>query len=398
MSIQLISVSYQYAPLNIRERFAFTEEDRQRIMEQLVAHREIKECILLSTCNRTELYCYGSDQTDSGENFHIMQKELLKNAGFGKEDDVSRYLRFYQKQKASHHLFQVAAGLDSMVIGEDQILGQIKDAHECAMALGTTGVYLNTLFRYAVTGAKKVKTDTELSKTPVSTASLAVKAASEHFGGLCGKKVMVIGASGKIGSIVLKNLACLDGVQLYATTRRESLRHHCGGECVYVPFSDRYAYFEEMDVIISATASPHYTIIKQKFEEQLQTEKQRVLIDLAVPMDIEKTVGEVKGVVYYNIDDFEFISRRNNEKKRKEARAADRILVDYEEKFEQWLIFKKNGKTMDVVCRFLEEESKKKGMEHAVRKLFYQVRDSASPEALDLFFQSLKERNRQWED
>lgn len=397
MSIQLISVSYQYAPLNIREQFAFPTDIQAKLMERLVVTKEIEESILVSTCNRMELYCYGNDDYDSGDVFAIMQKYLLELSHLEKEAGVSRYLRFYQGQKASHHLFQVAAGLDSLVIGEDQILGQVKDAHEQAMNLGTTGVYLNTLFRYAVTGAKKVKTDTDLSKTSVSTASLALKAALSEFGSLDGKKVMIIGASGKIGSIVLKNFQSIKGVNLYATMRQQKIRSH-GLQFLSVPYEERYDYIDEMDVLISATSSPHYTITKQQFSHAVKQQKKRVLIDLAVPMDIEKSLQDVEGIVYYNIDDFERIAKANNEKKIKEAKAADLILEDYEEKFEQWRIFKNNGKVMDVICDFLEREGEKKGMEHAVRKLFYQVRDSALPEELETFFGCLKERNQQWED
>lgn len=397
MSIQLISVSYQYAPLNIREQFAFSADVQAKLMENLVLAKEIEECILVSTCNRMELYCYGNDHYDSGDVFAVMQKHLLEISHLEKEIEVSSYLRFYQGQKASHHLFQVAAGLDSMVIGEDQILGQVKDAHEQAMNLGTTGVYLNTLFRYAVTGAKKVKTDTDLSKTSVSTASLAIKASLSEFGCLDGKKVMIIGASGKIGSIVLKNFQSIKGVKLYATMRQQKIRSH-GLQFLSVPYEERYTHMDEMDVIISATSSPHYTITKQQFSQALKQQKKRVLIDLAVPMDIEKSVQDMEGIVYYNIDDFERIAKANNEKKLKEAKVADLILEDYEAKFEQWRIFKNNGRVMDIICDFLEREGKKKGIEHAVRKLFYQVRDSAMPEELEIFFECLKERNQQWED
>lgn len=397
MSIQLISVSYQYAPLSIRKQFAFSKEIQQQMMETLVLKHEIEECVLVSTCNRTELYCYGNDHAEQRNVFSVMQEALLSSAGLDNKENVSSYLRFYEGQKASHHLFQVASGLDSMVIGEDQILGQIKEAHEQARNAGMTGVYLNTLFRYAVTGAKKVKTDTQLSKTSVSTASLAVKAALWELGSLSGKKVMVIGASGKIGSIVLKNLATVEGTELFATTRRTNIRHH-GAAFVQIPFSERYSYFDQMDVIISATASPHYTITKQKFSEHIRTKKPRVLVDLAVPMDLEKSIKDMDDVRYYNIDDLELIARENNEKKKKEAEAAGLILENYEDKFEQWRIFKHYQNTMDTVCNFMERESRNKGVEHAVRKLFYQVRDSAQPEGLELFFQSLEERNRQWED
>ena len=366
-------------------------------MERLVLTKEVEECILISTCNRTELYCYGNDQEEKREVFAVMQKLLLNAAGLTKEGKASSYLRFFQDQKASHHLFQVAAGLDSMVIGEDQILGQVKEAHEYGMELGTTGVYLNTLFRYAVTGAKKVKTETELSKTSVSTASLAIKKADQELLGLEGKKVLIIGASGKIGSIVLKNLQCVKGVSIYATVRRSSIGTH-GLLFEQIPYEKRYEYLDEMDVIISATASPHYTITEQGFSNAITKRKKRVCIDLAVPMDIEKSVKDLDRVVYYNIDDFEKISRANNEKKQKEAEAAEFILDDYEAKFERWRIFKENDQVMQTITQFMMCENEKKDMKYAIKKLFYQVRDSADPKNLEAFFQCLNERNRQWED
>ncbi|MEE1312652.1 MAG: glutamyl-tRNA reductase [Lachnospiraceae bacterium] len=397
MSIQLISVSYKSAPIAIREKFAFCKEAQRELMEQLVRTEEIEECILVSTCNRTELYCYGNDEKDQSAVFAVMQKYLLLLAGLEKRGEVRNYLRFFHNQKAVHHLFQVAAGLDSMVIGEDQILGQIKDAHEYAMETGTTGVYLNTLFRYAITGAKKVKTETKLSKTSVSTASLAIKTAMHEFGDLNGKKILIIGASGKIGSIVLKNLQSVKGVSIYVTARQGKISRH-GLRFEQIPYEERYEYFENMDVIISATSSPHYTVTEKKFRQAIKSRKKKVLIDLAVPMDMEKTLESIKEVSYYNIDDFERISRANNEKKRKEAKEADIILDDYEEKFEQWRIFKNNQQIMDMVCDFIEKESKKKNTNYAVWKLFYQIRDSIEPGKLETFFQCLNERNQQWED
>ena len=399
MSIQLISVSYQYAPLSIREKFSFSREEQAKIMERLVLTKEVEECILISTCNRTELYCYGNDQEEKREVFAVMQELLLHAAGLTKEEKASSYLRFFQDQKASHHLFQVAAGLDSMVIGEDQILGQVKEAHEYGMELGTTGVYLNTLFRYAVTGAKKVKTETELSKTSVSTASLAIKKADQELLGLEGKKVLIIGASGKIGSIVLKNLQCVKEVSIYATVRRSSIGTGTHGlSFEQIPYEKRYEYLDEMDVIISATASPHYTITEQEFSNAITKRKKRICIDLAVPMDIEKSVKNLDRVVYYNIDDFEKISRANNEKKQKEAEAAEFILDDYEAKFERWRIFKENDQVMQTITQFTMCENEKKDTKYAIKKLFYQVRDSADPKNLEAFFQCLNERNRQWED
>ena len=164
MGIQIISISHKIAPLHVREMFAFTEEQQKHMMQKITEHLEVSECIVLSTCNRTEMYVY-SDSESKGCVFNLMEDTLLEEAGAQEEEDIGNYLLFYHGEKAIHHLFQVTAGLDSMVIGEDQILGQVKTAHKQAREAGTTGVYLNTFFRMAVTGAKKVKTETELSKT-----------------------------------------------------------------------------------------------------------------------------------------------------------------------------------------------------------------------------------------
>ena len=256
--------------------------------------------------------------------FNLMEDVLLGEAGAQDEEDIGNYLLFYYGKKAIHHLFQVAAGLDSMVIGEDQILGQVKTAHKQAREAGTTGVYLNTFFRMAVTGAKKVKTETELSKTSVSTATLALKVAEEELGTLKDKKVLIIGATGKIGGIVLMNIQSLHQADIYVTTRKNKLiqTKHGNDEFTTIDYEDRYEYLDQMDVVISATSSPHYTLTYSKMKKQLTTAKRRVFVDLAVPMDIEAKISAVDDTCYYNIDDFTRIARENNQKKLREAEAA----------------------------------------------------------------------------
>ena len=192
MGIQIISISHKIAPLHVREMFAFTKEQQEEMMRRMTDCLEVSECVVLSTCNRTEMYVY-SESGSEGVVFNRMEDVLLECAGAQEEEDIGNYLLFFHGKKAIQHLFEVAAGLDSMVIGEDQILGQVKEAHKQARAIGATGVYLNTFFRMAVTSAKKVKTDTDLSRTSVSTATLAIKVAEEALGSLRGKKVMIIG-------------------------------------------------------------------------------------------------------------------------------------------------------------------------------------------------------------
>jgi len=390
MGISLISISHQHAPLSVRELFAFPENVQVDLMKQMLERRSAQECILISTCNRTEVYTC-SDREESS--FTDMQNLLLEFAGASEVENIGDYVRFYSGTKAIRHLFRVAAGLDSMVMGEDQILGQVKRSHEQARQAGTCEVYLNTLFRYAVTAAKKVKTETDLSRTTVSMATMAVKAAEKTLGPLHQKKVMLIGASGKIGSVVLKNLQCIEGAKLYITSRnmRQACadRHHRVTYQV-MEYENRYELMDEMDVIISATASPHYTVTYDKLAKHLRTSKQRVLIDLAVPIDIEEKTEWLPGIKRYDVDDFQELAKANNEKKQHEALAADQILEEIRLDFERWMVFQQALPEIAQVKAWMLREAEKKGFEKAIDKMFYRIRDNSSPEALKAFFEQMK--------
>lgn len=390
MGIQIISISHKIAPLSIREKFAFTKEQQEEIMRRMVNQLDGTECVVLSTCNRTEMYVF-ADLERKSRVFQLMEEVLLEAAQIDEEEDVRSCLLFFYGRKAIQHLFDVAAGLDSMVIGEDQILGQVKTAHQQAMDIGTTGVYLNTFFRMAVTAAKKVKTDTKLSRTSVSTATLAIKAAEEVLGTLKGKKVMVIGATGKIGGIVLMNLLSLGEMEIYVTMRSNQMlgTKHGQNEYRMIEYEDRYEYIDQMDVIISATASPHYTLTMHRLKAGLKTEKPRVFVDLAVPMDIDARVSTFGNSSYYNIDDFTRIAKENNQKKRKEAKAAAEILEEYELQFEQWMVFQKALPVMANIKKDFMKMAEKKGVEKAFDQMFYRVRENNTPEDLENFFRCL---------
>ena len=387
MGIQIISISHKIAPLHVREMFAFTKEQQEEMMRRMTDCLEVSECVVLSTCNRTEMYVY-SESGSEGVVFNRMEDVLLECAGAQEEEDIGNYLLFFHGKKAIQHLFEVAAGLDSMVIGEDQILGQVKEAHKQARAIGATGVYLNTFFRMAVTSAKKVKTDTDLSRTSVSTATLAIKVAEEALGSLRGKKVMIIGATGKIGGIVLMNMLSLNGPEVYVTTRSNKVisTKHGQNNFLTIEYEDRYDYIDAMDVIISATSSPHYTLTCSRLRKCMRSNKPRVFVDLAVPMDIESRVSDIGGVAYYNIDDFTRIAKENNQKKLQEARAATGILEEYELQFEQWMVFQKSLPIMAKVRDNFMKVTEHKGVEKAFDHLFYWVRENNDPEDLEMFF------------
>lgn len=391
MGISLIGISHHHTPLAVRELFAFPAERQQELMKEMIARGIAEECVIISTCNRTEVYIYTACP---GGNFTELQDLVLEFAGAQDVENIGDYIRFYNGSKAVRHLFHVASGLESMVMGEDQILGQVKRTHDQARETGTCGVYLNTLFRYAVTAAKKVKTETDLSRTSVSTATMAIKAAEQGLGTLHGKKVMIIGASGKIGSTVLKNLQCIDGAEVYITSRNMGQAgedHHHKITYRVMEYEKRYELVNEMDAIISATSSPHYTLTYSKMAEKLVTEKPRVLVDLAVPIDIEAKVEKLPGIMRYDIDDFQELARTNNEKKQHEVVAADQILDEVQMDFERWMVFQLALPDMASFKEWLEQEAEKKGLDKAIDKMFYRLRDHSTPAELYAFFGHLKE-------
>lgn len=397
MGIYLLSLSHKTTPLEIRSLFAYTEERKQEVLTGLLASGLIDEAVVLSTCNRLEIYCHGMDEERScgGRVLEIMEQEAVKAAGAGQVRDISRYIRRYHDRQAIHHLFQVAAGLDSMVIGEDQILGQVKQAHEFSHERGYCGSYLNTLFRDAVTGAKKVKTDTDLSRTPVSTASLAIKAAKEHLGGLEGKKLMILGATGRIGSIVLKNVQQIPGLEIYVTLRSRASLEKLGHGLRYqaIAYEERYQYLDAMDVVVSATASPHYTLTAYGLRENLKTQKPRVLLDLAVPPDIENP--KQPGLWYYNIENMTRLARQNNERKLAEVPLAGRIIEEYENQFCKWLLYRDRQASMEEWKESVLQDISEKGAEAALSRVLYQLREAGSVEELENFLNAVEKVNAQ---
>jgi glutamyl-tRNA reductase len=398
MGIQLLSISHKTAPLEIRRLFAFTAEQQVKLIRAMISEGGAQESVIISTCNRTEIYTYMESSAYRQKHFQKMQQILLREAGALKEEGITDYLRFYQDEKAVHHIFQVAAGLDSMVMGEDQILGQVKKAHEQAREAKTAGKYLNTLFRYAVTCSKKIKTETDLSKSSVSTATLAIKAAEESLGSLAGKKIMVIGGTGQIGGIVLKNLYSMKGLHIYSTIRNVTLCHEARFKSesnTIIDYKDRYDYIDDMDVIISATASPHYTLAYNKVKAQIHTDKPRVFVDLAVPVDMEESIADLPRTFLYNMDDFEELARVNNQAKKQAAKEAGGILEEYEEEFMRWMVFQLAVPRIKETKKWMLAEAEKKGFEHAIDKLFYRIRENATPRELDQFFRCIGEERQE---
>ncbi|MBR5753005.1 MAG: glutamyl-tRNA reductase [Clostridia bacterium] len=270
---------------------------------------DLEEGVLLSTCNRLEVYGVGDVYAFIETRFKDFKSKLF----------------FYEDDQAVRHLFRVATGLDSMVLGEDEILGQLKNAYEEAHAAGKTGYELNTIFRGAVTAAKRVKTETLLSKTSVSVATLAASACVRFWDEQEKDRranVLMIGGSGDIGGKLLKDLASYDRFDLYATVREHGVRDIAAA----VDYKDRYRALRNADIVISATRSPHFTVTADAVAEAdigLPAPKQRLYVDLAVPRDIDPALSPV-----LTIDDLEELAEQNNALKQDAAAEAEDILEE----------------------------------------------------------------------
>ena len=287
--ILLLSLSFRNTPQKIREHFAFDNEDKKRLLKSLCSEELIDEAAVLITCNRTEIYVSSGNDKSTSSIINIILEKCEDIIGIN-IDNIRDYLLFYTGKSAVSHLYKVSAGLDSMLVGEDQILGQVKDAIEFARECDTAHLYLNTLFRDAVTEAKKIKTETMISKSGVSTATLALRAAKDVLNSFSGKNILIIGASGKIGDIVLKNVLSYDFEQIYVTRRRHNIymSPNAMDRVSIIEYNDRYDYIKNADVIVSATSGPHFTLTKEHIQENIVPGSKKVFIDLAVPCDIDE--------------------------------------------------------------------------------------------------------------
>lgn len=415
MNITVSGINYKTTPLDIREKLSFTREEQKVVLEQVCKLSGKIGCVILSTCNRTEVYFHSEE-----ESFNPVKIEniLCSIKGFSAYT-VKKYFYTYAGTKAVKHLFQVASGLDSMILGEDQILGQVKDAYHTALEAGTGSGVLNTLFRDAIAAAKKIKTKTGLSKHSVSIGSLAVKQIVQLWGKeLGGKCALVIGA-GNIGSLVYKNL-CAQGIgKIYVTNRSHGKWEDMPvlhPQTRLISYDSRYGVMEECDIVISATASPHYTITKDRLESSISKHKDRIFMDLAVPRDLDISIGEVAGVRHYHMEDLQPVMEENLDKRMAEAVKAEEMLEECILEYEKWYTFRsvlpvvqdvqkyaerladqKIGSTLGKLRGASEEDKKvvKLSILNTVNEMMdlfvYRVKEHGSKEDIETYFKCLKD-------
>jgi len=290
--------------------------DLEGVLRHLYSHDLIYECAVLKTCNRVEIYVVSPKGSSVLFNF-------AKKMGVS-----SKIVEFYDHDESLMHLLRLASGLESMIVGEDQILGQMKDLYLIAKKTGTTGKVLDTAFNKANHVGKRVRTETRINKGSVSIGSAAVDLADDTLGGLGGKTILVIGA-GEMGTLVARALAHreIDAIYIANRTfeRAQMLADELGGQAV--PYQDVEDYVKTADVIISATSAPHYVLTKEIMSKAMAgRNSELLLVDIANPRDIEDSVAEIAHVTLQNIDALRVINERNMQMRMEEAKKAEALI------------------------------------------------------------------------
>ena len=334
MTLLTLGINHKTAPVEIREKVAFAAENLAQALKELVSEEAVNEAAILSTCNRTELYCsLNSANRDVLINwishFHHLQNE-----------ELAPYIYSYADNEAVQHILRVASGLDSLVMGEPQILGQIKDAYTHANDAGAIGQQLNRLFQHTFSVAKEVRTNTAIGSNPVSVAFAAVSLAKQIFSNLNEHTALLIGA-GETIELVARHLK-EQGIKKMIVANRTVERAQLLAsqfEAEAIPLAEMPDRLVEADVVISSTASQLPILGKGAVESALKQRKHKpiFMVDIAVPRDIEPEVGKLRDVYLYTVDDLHEVIEENRKSRQAAAEEAEEIIENQVEHFMGWL-------------------------------------------------------------
>lgn len=375
MNIIMSGLEHSLAPISLRERLSFTKQQTAEMVQKIRSFPHILGCVLISTCNRTELYLSCLEEQNPGK--------LLCQAAGAEYAPYRDVFVTRSGKKAVKHLMEVASGLRSRIFGEDQIISQVKDAVAIARQAGTADSILETLFRSAVSAGKEVRTKVRLTSVPTSAASMAVALLQEKLGELNGKKALVIGNGemGRLSASLLERAGCRVSVTLRTYRHGETI---VPPGCGVVPYEERFIHMDGCDILLSATTSPHYTVTAEQLSSL--TSVPPVLIDLAIPRDIEAEAGQLPGVTLYNIDDLG--SRLEN---RTVPQEVTDILKAQMENFYRWLNYKDcmtsvEGLKQALVNRILTAKELNEGLTEA------EIIELTVDKTVDLMISGLAER------
>lgn len=324
-SINIVNVRITHKRARVPVIEAVTFKDKKDLLTEIRSKGNVDECILLQTCNRVEFYVISKDD----ERIVKMLSEYLVNKAGIMAEEASKAIEVSLNRDALRHILKVASGLESMIVGEDQILGQVWDAYLEAESIGVTGPILKTILSRAVSVGKRVRNETGINKGAVSIGSAAVELAESLLGNLNEKKVLVIGA-GETGTLVAKALARhnLNAIFVANRTYERALKlaEELHGKAV------RFDKLEEVlidtDIAICSTSAPHYLLTRESIYNVMKKRNSQnlIIIDISNPRNVEESVGDIEGVKLYNIDDLKFIAERNKEERQKSVEKASKII------------------------------------------------------------------------
>jgi glutamyl-tRNA reductase len=373
MKILLTGLNHKTAPVELRERLAIAPEALAHETRALLSHPGIREGLILSTCNRVELLvCYegGDPELASylNERFTVDRQSLQPHLYHHHESDAVR------------HLFRVAASLDSMVVGEPQILGQVKESYAAARSVGAVGGNLERLLQGALAAAKKVRTETQIGSSSVSIASVAVDLARKIFGSLEGKRVLLVGA-GKMSELAARHLMHQGAGSLLISNRTHERALHLAQKfnAHVVRFDDLYARADEADILITSTGSSEFIFRTPHAQQFLHRRRNRpmFIIDIAVPRDVDPEINRLDGIFLYDIDDLQSVAASNLSDRAREAQHAEEIL-------EQELArYQRRVESLDVVPALVDLQTVAEDMRQAELRRVHSRLQSLTPAQLN---------------
>ena len=342
MNLIIVGLSHKTAPVEIREKLSFPSQTIGEPLNRLCTSYGINEGVIISTCNRVEIFAVTRD----------IEKGLWQLKRFMSDyhnipmEGLDEHLYTYTSEDAARHIFRVASGLDSMVLGEPQIFGQVKDAYGYALQHRTAGVIINKLFHKAFSVAKRIRTETKIGSSAVSISYAAVELAKKIFGTLEGKSVMLIGA-GEMAELAAKHLLS-NGVQEIIVANRtyeRAIEMAKGFNGTPIMFREFPHYLKRVDIVIASTAAPKYIIRPEQVDEVIKERKNRSMffIDISVPRNVDPLINNIDNIYLYNVDDLQGVVEANMKERAKEARAAEVIIDEEIKNFYRWV------KSLDVV-------------------------------------------------
>ena len=367
MNILVIGLNHDTAPIEVREKVAFDGPKLIEALNKLKAHSHIKEHIILSTCNRVEIYV-AVDELDAGtesiknfiSDFHGVPMDLL---------DKSLYI--HKDTDAVRHIYRVGSSLDSMVLGEPQILGQLKDAFDAALKNKTTGVFLNKLMRKSVSVVKRIRTETKIAAGAVSISFAAIELAKKIFDDISTKSFMLIGA-GEMAELAAKHLLNLGVKDVYVTNRTtqraEELAKEFNGKVIL--FDNFPLELRFCDIVICSTGAPEYILMKEEMHRIMKERKQKpvFIIDISVPRNIDPLINELDNVYLYDVDNLQGIVATNREERAKEAEKAEKIVEEEIGSFTKWTSALSATPTI-VALRNMAEAMRQDELDKTLKKL-----------------------------